>query len=275
MDSDKDLSMLDLDDTGPRVEIATDVFCLTNMIVNIIFIGYPGTQTGGWVLVDAGIQNSVDDIRGMAEERFNTPPDCIVLTHGHFDHVGAIEELLKVWGCPVYAHERELPYLTGQKDYDPPDPSVGGGLLARLSSVFPRSGINLGERIKSLPADGTIPFLPGWRWLETPGHTPGHISLFREADRILIAGDAITTVKQESALAVLTQEKEVHGPPAYFTTDWDAAWQSVKRLYELNPFILISSHGQPLSGDQLQEQLADLAAHFDTLAIPAHGRYVH
>ena len=42
--------------------------------------------------------------------------------------------------------------------------------------------------------------MPGWRWVHTPGHTAGHVSLFRDADRTLIAGDAFVTTKQESAL---------------------------------------------------------------------------
>src|SRR5262249_21501064 len=81
----------------------------------------------------------------------------------------------------------------------------------------------LGDRVRPLPADGSVPGMPGWRWLHTPGHTAGHVSLFRDEDRVLIAGDAFTTVAQESFLAVLTQARHVHRPPAYFPTDWSAA----------------------------------------------------
>ena len=45
------------------------------------------------------------------------------------------------------------------------------------------------------PSDGSIPNMPGWQWIHTPGHSPGHISLFREKDRSLIAGDAFVAVK--------------------------------------------------------------------------------
>ncbi|MZP28907.1 MBL fold metallo-hydrolase [Heliobacterium undosum] len=130
------------------------------------------------------------------------------------------------------------------------------------------------KRIQPLPGDGSVPFLSGWRWIHTPGHTPGHVSLFRDHDRVLIAGDAFTTVKQESALAVLDQEKEVHGPPAYFTTDWTAAKESVRRLEALHPSVVITGHGLPLRGEKLAGELGRLAHDFDHLAVPPEGRYV-
>src|SRR4051812_29789160 len=67
------------------------------------------------------------------------------------------------------------------------------------------------------PADGSVPALPSWRAIHTPGHAPGHVSLFRESDRLLLAGDAFVTTKQESAVAALLKPRVIHGPPAYFT----------------------------------------------------------
>ena len=119
-----------------------------------------------------------------------------------------------------------------------------------------------------------MPGLPEFKWLPTPGHSPGHISLFRERDRILIAGDAVITVKQESALAVIGQEKELHGPPMYFTPDWDLARESVRRLASLNPEILVTGHGVSMRGEELSTSLARLARNFDRLAVPEQGRYV-
>jgi len=116
--------------------------------------------------------------------------------------------------------------------------------------------------------------MPGWRWVHTPGHTAGHVSLFRESDRTLIAGDAFVTVKQESALAVLTQKPEVHGPPAYYTTDWSAAWRSVEELESLRPQKAVTGHGVPMVGHELRAGLRTLARDFDRLAIPRQGRYV-
>ena len=71
----------------------------------------------------------------------------------------------------------------------------------------------------------------------TPGHTPGHVSLWRADDQAVIAGDAFITTSQESVYAVMTQREELHGPPQYFTTDWDAAKLSVQKLADLNPTV--------------------------------------
>ncbi len=72
---------------------------------------------------------------------------------------------------------------------------------------------------------------------------------------LLIAGDALTTVRLESAFAVLTQRLELRRPPAYYTTDWPAARRSVEALARLEPDILVSGHGRPLRGERLHGEL--------------------
>ena len=76
-----------------------------------------------------------------------------------------------------------------------------------LSFAYPNSAIDLGSRVRSLPDDGSVPHMPGWRWIHTPGHTGGHVALFRDSDRCLIAGDAFVTTRQESLYAVMTQSR--------------------------------------------------------------------
>lgn len=254
-------------------EPVQDILSLRTLMVNVVMVGTPGT--GNWVLIDTGIGNFEGAIADAAEQRFGHPPLCIVLTHGHFDHVGNVKELADRWGVKVYAHQNELPYVTGLKDYPPGDPTVGGGLMARVAPVYPNKAIDLGDRVLPLPEDGSVPGLPEWRWIPTPGHSPGHVSLFRERDRALIAGDAMITVKQESALAVISQEKELHGPPMYFTPDWDEARDSVRRLAALNPQLALTGHGVSMAGQELTDSLQRLARDFNSLAIPENGRYVH
>ncbi len=258
-------------------ELAPDIARLQLLIVNIYFIGEPGAPSGTWALVDTGLFGSEGRILKAAAERFgpNSRPMAIFLTHGHFDHVGSVQELAKAWDVPVYAHPLELPYLTGRSDYPPPDPGVGGGTMATMSWLYPTSSIDLGDRIHPLPDDDTVPGLPEWRWIHTPGHTAGHISLFRQRDRTLIAGDACVTVRQESLLALIAQRQEVHGPPAYFTSDWDAARRSVGTLSMLQPWLVATGHGIPMRGERMQEELQELASDFNHIALPKKGRYLH
>ena len=260
--------------SGVGINVLPDLFMHTIQIVNICLVG--NSDSDHFVLVDAGMPDSADEIITATEERFgeNRRPKAIILTHGHFDHVGAIIELVNKWEVPVYAHEQELPYLTGQKSYPDPDPTVEGGMVAKMSPIFPNEPINLGNHIEKLPSDGSIPYMSDFRWIHTPGHTPGHVSFFRENDGVLIAGDAFVTVKQESLYKVLTQELEISGPPRYLTPDWDAAWESVKTLETLHPSVAVTGHGLPMSGELLTTSLQKLSKEFETIAIPDHGKYV-
>lgn len=100
------------------------------------FLGLP--KRDEWVLVDAGMPRSAEVIKKTAEAIYgpNHPPAAIILTHGHFDHVGALIELMEHWEVPVYAHLKEMPYLTGQESYPEPDPSVEGEWLPRFLGCF-------------------------------------------------------------------------------------------------------------------------------------------
>jgi glyoxylase-like metal-dependent hydrolase (beta-lactamase superfamily II) len=246
-------------------------------IVNAYFYGVPNAGDGRWVLIDAGLHGSAERIIHAAEELYGegTRPAAIVLTHGHFDHVGALRDLALLWDVPIYAHDLELPYLDGRSSYPPPDPTVGGGAMAALSRLYPRGPIDVSEWLHTLPADGAVPGMPGWRWVHTPGHTPGHVSLFNGSEGTLIAGDAFVTTKQESMLAALTQRPEIHGPPAYYTSDWGSAKASVQRLSELELEVAATGHGRPLRGPLMRQALHALAQDFETLAVPRHGRYVN
>lgn len=259
--------------SGVGKTVAPDIYCFTIQVVNLCFVG----NEDGWTLIDAGMPKSAEAIIKEAEERFGpgARPKAILLTHGHFDHVGAIIELIKHWNVPVYAHEAEIPYLTGKRSYPEPDATVEGGLVARMSPYFPTEPIQLGEYVQVLPQDGSVPTLEGWRWVHTPGHSPGHVSFFREEDKALIAGDAFVTVKQESLFKVLVQEKEISGPPRYLTTDWQKAWQSVKNLVALEPTVAVTGHGVPMKGEELKENLTRLVNEFEQIAIPDHGIYLN
>jgi len=255
-------------------EVGRGVWGLKDLFVNMYVVQNPQDRT--WVLVDAGLKTSAPKIRKMAEQLFgaNSRPTAIILTHGHFDHTGSVKTLAEEWDVPVYAHKLELPYLTGRSAYPPPDPSVGGGMMTWMSPLYPKKPIDLGSRVQALPDNGRVPVLPEWEVIFTPGHAPGHISLFRKDDRLLLAGDAFVTTKQESAIAALAQPKVISGPPKYFTCDWEAAAQSVYKLAQLAPRVVGTGHGRHMKGEQMQYELDQLVDHFRERAVPKHGRYV-
>lgn len=245
-------------------------------IVNLMYYGLPGAPDGQWVLIDCGVMGTTGLITKAIESRFGkSRPAAIIMTHGHFDHIGALKHLAELWNVPIYAHPLEHPYLDGRSSYPPPDPSVGGGLMAAMSGLYPSGPIDVSQWLQPLPADGTVPGMPDWKWIHTPGHAPGHVSLWCESDRTLIVGDAFITTSQESAYAVATQAPEIHGPPKYFTPDWENARASVQKLAALEPELVITGHGRPMHGAAMRAALQTLAANFDTIAVPDHGRYVH
>lgn len=254
-------------DEVPLENIASGVTGLRILFVNVFAITTPSR---GWVLVDSGLPFSTGRIRKWVNSQFgeNARPRCIIQTHGHFDHTGALKDLAEEWQSPVYAHSEELPYLTGKAKYPPPNPSAGGGLMSVMSPLYPRGPVDVSEWVRALSADGRIPDLPDWEWIHTPGHTAGHISLFRKQDRVLVVGDAFCTTKAESLLAVAQQRPELHGPPAYYTPDWDEARASVQKLADLRPAVLAPGHGLPMAGEEVEQALHLLAAHFDQIARP-------
>ncbi len=263
-------------DADGTQEVLPDVACKRLILVNVVFFGFPNAGDRGWTLVDAGLPGTARLIKKTAAERFGdgARPAAIIQTHGHFDHAGALQELAAEWDAPVYAHPLELPYLNGQAAYPPPDPTVGGGLMSAISGLYPRGPVHVGTRLHALPEDGSVPTMPGWKWQHVPGHTPGQIALWREADRTLIAADAFITTAQESAYAVAVQKPEMHGPPMYFTPDWASARASARTLAALEPELVITGHGPAMQGPEMRAALHTLARDFDQIAVPAHGKYV-
>ena len=257
----------------PIDAVAPGVQGLRIAFVNVFSVIH---QDGSWTLIDAAIPFSFSIIRNWAEKNFKRAPNAIVLTHGHFDHVGAARNLADHWNVPVYAHALEFSYLTGEKEYPKPNIGAGGGLMTLLSPLYLRSPVNLQDRLMALPAEengAESSILPGWDVIHSPGHTPGHVSFFRREDRTLLAGDAFCTTKPESFFeAAIAQQPELHGPPAYFTQDWNQARASVQQLASLDPLIVAPGHGKPMAGAGVPEALRQLASRFDEIAVPENKK---
>ena len=236
-------------------ELTRDVAIVPGMIANAYLVG----DRESWVVVDSGTPASGRKIVRAAEARFGrgARPRAILLTHGHFDHAGSAPALADRWGAPVFAHVRELPYLTGRERYPRMDTSKPG-FFSKLARFFPSGTVDLGKRVHEWAAEWE-----GWRTIETPGHTPGHVCFYRASDGVLLAGDALTTMDLDSFVGTIGKRPKVCRPPVPATMDWGKARESVRLLAGLRPSLIAAGHGIPMRG--AAEELRRLAEHF---AIP-------
>jgi len=241
--------------------VTDDVWVYTNRIVNICILQ---NESNELIMVDAGMPKDYKIIIEDITKKFNgRKPVAIILTHGHFDHVGSLAPLLAEWDIPVFASTEEIPYLTGLKDYMKGKFSVKG-LVAMLSKTFPNRGIHLKSNLFPLPINNSVPYLEEWEWIATPGHTPGHVSLHNKKAHILIAGDAVVTVKQESLFAVLKQKYSLNGPPAYFTPNTREAKKSIVKLLQFPIKYLVTGHGPVIKREEfIEKELKKLLKEYD------------
>jgi glyoxylase-like metal-dependent hydrolase (beta-lactamase superfamily II) len=224
-----------------------------------------------WVLIDAASVNCGRLIQKTAESLFgaNTRPASILLTHDHPDHAGSALELARMWGCLVYMHPDELPIAaagdmsTFEKYANPLDRWIILPLLRamprrRVESML--SKVSLKDVARAYDPSAAVPGLPSWECIPTPGHTPGHTAFFRTADRVLITGDAVVTVDLNSFWGFLSwglrlNKQRVSSPPWYSTWNRRAAKESVTVLARLEPRVLASGHGVPMTGEGTAREL--------------------
>jgi deazaflavin-dependent oxidoreductase (nitroreductase family) len=218
---------------------------------NVYLVGSGAT----WTLVDAGWSSSATAIRTAAEAVFGpgARPAAIVLTHIHPDHSGSAGTLARSWQVPVYVHAEELPMAAGRylPQYAMP---LDCWLVAPLMRLLPakrrariEAANSITDVVQPLDPQRGVPGLPGWAWIPTPGHTPGHVAYLRRRDGVLIVGDAALTVDLNSVDGVLCGRQRVAGPPWYTTWDWPVATRSIRALAGLEPRVLLPGHGGPLT----------------------------
>lgn len=187
------------------------------------------------ILIDAGYPGMTPLI-SRAFEQMSVPFDRlnkVIVTHQDFDHIGGLPQLLMTEGIgpvQVYAHALEKPYIEGHKPLMKWDPARGTPPTVRVDTSL---------------ADGDQ--IGGLTVIFTPGHTPGHISLYHAKSKTLVTGDA-----------TVSNDGEMLGPNESFTPDLPLALQSLARFADFDIVRAICYHGG-LCQDNVNGQFAKLA----------------
>ena len=177
----------------------------------------------------------------------------VLLTHGHTDHAGNAAFFAKL-GAEIIAHPREAPFIA------PPFRPYAPAGLQRLRHPFTSLSFLVGERLfpverhpvaRLVQQNETVETPVGdLKVIETPGHSPGHISFLRESDGTLFSGDAILNI------IPIRLKPELSLPMRIFSSDWEQAKTSARTLAETRPRQMFSGHGNPLTENAAERLLA-------------------
>lgn len=199
----------------------------------------------GTVLIDAGVRSSRKKILKALQGRELT---AHALTHAHPDHQGA---------SAAVCRERFVPFWCGKADVEAAEsghvtgtmPKPDGFLARTVAKLWAGPGCPVDHALKE---DDEV---AGFQVLETPGHTPGHVTFWRESDRVLILGDVL------NSMSLVTTIPGLQEPPDGFTQDPEVNRRSIQRLAALEPELTCFGHGPPVRGSgKLGEFAAGLSA---------------
>jgi len=211
-------------------------------------------EQNGNTLVDAGLPGQAEVIGAALVEAGIGVRDLrrIIFTHQDLDHVGSGAALVRQSGARVLAHSADAPHIDGSLRLLKPSPEMleqrpqMREVLERLEPVGVDEHLEDGERLD---------IAGGIRVIFTPGHTPGHLSLYLERSKVLIAGDAL---RAESG--------SLNGPNPSMTLEMGTALQSLRMLADLEIDTIVCYHGGVVSEDangQLQRVIQEVSRERD------------
>lgn len=183
----------------------------------------------GDVLVDAGLGSSGKGIVKALQGRAVT---AHTITHAHGDHVGGSKAVVDALGIPFWAPAGDAPAVEAGRQV-PADNALRPlfGAMGRFKAVPVARRLQDGDEIGA-----------GFRVVDSPGHSPGHVAFFREADGVLIAGDVWFNMLLPRLSTGLRE------PFGFVTPDPVRNRASMRRLVELEPQIACFGHGPVLHG---------------------------
>lgn len=216
-------------------QISEHIWSLRTWMVIPIHVWLVADENGV-TLVDAGISSMAKGILKNIEGIQRGTLQSILLTHGHSDHVGALNAILKESIVPVYAHQIEIPYMEGAIPY-PRRKKAAQSVHKGIAQALPVEEHGNLQKIA-----GLIPY-------HTPGHSPGHVAYYHEEDQVLLAGDLFTSKKGQ-----------LQKPMAMFTADMKEAVNSSKIIEQLQPKRLEVCHGNSVHqpANQLERYLQQM-----------------
>lgn len=184
----------------------------------------------GDVLVDAMTKRDTGRIVKALEGR---DLGAHVLTHAHADHQGATHAVCERFGVPLWvgaadADAAQDPALIRERQPKHP-----------INTLFDRLFTGPGHPVERRLQEGDE-VGPGFTVLDVPGHSAGHIALWRESDRTLIAGDVCNTQHP-----ILGFPRGLRQPLSIFTPDEERNRESLRKLGELEPDMVLVGHGPP------------------------------
>jgi glyoxylase-like metal-dependent hydrolase (beta-lactamase superfamily II) len=212
-------------------------------------------------MIDAGVPASWHSLLGALRVLDRTPDAiaALVLTHGHFDHVGCAERVRQELGVPVYAHENDVPLTRHPWRYDHERPRSLYLLRPRAFpavAAFTRHRAFVPRPIAEVERfdDGTLPVPGRPRVVFTPGHTLGHCAFHLPERGCVIAGDALVTLDPYTGRA---------GPRLVAraaTADADRNLRSLEAIANTGAGTVLPGHGAPWTrGAEAAARLARLA----------------
>lgn len=179
------------------------------------------------VLIDSGIRSSYTTVKKALRK---IPVDQHILTHAHADHQGCSDQICAEFEIPLLCHPDEIFRTeTGMVTTDYPNSQHW---VAKLQQKY---WAGQGHKVDRTVVENDK--IGNFQVIETPGHSAGHISLFREQDGVLIIGDAATNMN------LLTTATGLHLPPNMFTSDQQRNIRSLQKLAKLNPSVICFGHG--------------------------------